>query len=461
LADGRYVHIDFHPKNQEHPEMASIHLTGNLDQIVEILEQLSWFAASFRTSSRSQLTMSHAIFQERPGKLKFEKGEPEFELSLVSPRYHSISVNPNEKLEQSNCWLPLFSAGILAQGFPIRQRPEAALGLDVAFPVLALLARLDGPMSYAEGIVFSGKSSILFPSRLLGAGRDGVQWHFVGVDDPASTVDILEQSDWVQSRDLEQLITSRAFLGYCRYAHVLAGTKELLEISQIGESCIRRSTSRLEIRPEVNISTAFTAKGVWTATLETKVVLSKGLRAQIGDDEIDFRDRVHRTVKAPVLVFDTATQSAWLIPETSLILHMVHEYLKQGWVQTPRGSEVILPYAQMSPDGGEAAFNAIVDHGHQELWKRQEDGKVKRFMDVVNDYLKLFDIIRKEINMKKAAAGRTLRQPRLLGWDFMDILAKEHLFFERELPADMGSRMSWWELALNTDTLVIFGSNFG
>jgi hypothetical protein len=100
--------------------------------------------------------MSHAIFQERPGKLKFEKGEPEFELSLATSRHHSISVNPNDNLEQNNCWLPLFSSGILAQGFPIRQRPEAALGIDLAFPVLAQLARLDGPMSYAEGIVFSG-----------------------------------------------------------------------------------------------------------------------------------------------------------------------------------------------------------------------------------------------------------------------------------------------------------------
>ncbi|KAE9362769.1 hypothetical protein N431DRAFT_358055 [Stipitochalara longipes BDJ] len=447
LAEGRYVHIDFHPKNQEHPEMASIHLTGNLDQIIEILEQLSWFAVTFRTSSKGQLTMSHAIFQERPGKLKFEKGEPEFELSLVTPRHHSISVNPNDNLEQSNCWLPLFSSGILAQGFPIRQRPEAALGLDLAFPVLAQLARLDGPMSYAEGIVFSGKLSIIFPTRLLDAGTRGVQWHFVGVDDPASIVDILEESEWFQSRDFEQLITSRAFLGYCRYSQVLAGTKESLERSQIGESCIQRSISRLEIRPEANISTTLTANGVWAATLKTKVVLSKGLRAQIGDDEIDFRDRVHRTVKSPVLVFDTATQSAWLIPEVSLILHMVHEYLKQDWVQTPRGPEVTLPYAQMSPDGGRAAFNAIVEHGHQELWERQEDGQAKRFMD--------------EINMKKAAARRTLRHPRLLGWDFMDILSKEHLFFERELPEDMGPRMAWWELAINTDTLVIFGSNFG
>jgi hypothetical protein len=90
----------------------------------------------------------------------------------------------------------------------------------------------------------------------------------------------------------------------------------------------------LEIRPEAKISTTLTAKGIWAATLQTKVTLSKGLRAQIEDDEIGFRDRVHRNVKSPVLVFDTATQSAWLI------LHMVHEYLKQDWVQTPRGPEV-------------------------------------------------------------------------------------------------------------------------
>jgi hypothetical protein len=173
--------------------------------------------------------MSHAIFQERPGKLKFEKGEPEFELSLATSRHHSISVNPNDNLEQNNCWLPLFSSGILAQGFPIRQRPEAALGLVLAFPVLAQLSRLNGPMSYAEGIVFSGKSSILFPSSLLDAGTGVVQWHFVRVDDPALMANILEESELVQSRDLEQLITSRAFLGYCKVGTLkcLLGRKKL------------------------------------------------------------------------------------------------------------------------------------------------------------------------------------------------------------------------------------------
>jgi hypothetical protein len=64
-------------------------------------------------------------------------------------------------------------------------------------------------------------------------------------------------------------------------------------------------------------------------------------------------------------------------------------------------------------------------------------------MDVVNDYLKIFDVIRKEINMRKAAARRTLRHPRLLRWDFIDILSKEHLFFERELPGNIGPRIAW------------------
>ena len=454
------MHIDFHAKSQEHPETASILLTGNLDQIVEMLEQLSWLAATFRPSAEGLLTSSYAYFEEISAKYKFD-WEPGFELSLVSPRYYPIDTVSDEKPEQSNCWTPLFSAGVLAQGYRIRQRPEAAFGLEIDFPVLAVLARLDGPINYEEGIIFSGKSSMLFPSRLLEAGTGAIQWHLVGVDDAVCMVDILEKSNWVQSRDLEQLITSRSFLGYCKYAQVLAGTKNLLDKSIVGESCIRRSTSTLEVRPEVSISTGFTAKGIWNATLATKVVLTKGLRAQITGDEIDFRDRLHRTVQPPVLVFDTATQSAWLIPEISLILHIVHEYLKQDWVQTPRGPGVTLPYAEVASDGGNAAFHVIVEHGHEELWKRQEDGKSKRFMDVISDYVKLFETIRKEVNMKKAAAGRKFRQPRLLGWDFIDILAKDHLFYERELSTDMGPRMAWWDIALNTDTLVVFGSNFG
>jgi hypothetical protein len=193
--------------------------------------------------------------------------------------------------------------------------------------------------------------------------------------------------------------------------------------------------------------------------IRVKIVLPKGLQAQIDENEIDFRDRLYRAASSPVLVFDSATQSGWLIPEISLILHMTHEYLKQTWVQTPMG--VDLPYAEASLDGGMASFLAVTEHGNVELWSRQEDGKAKRFMDVVDDYIKLFGIIRKEVNMKKAIAGKKLLTPWLLGWDFVDIMAKEHLLYERELPKEMGPRMQWWELATATDILVIFGSNFG
>jgi hypothetical protein len=63
-------------------------------------------------------------------------------------------------------------------------------------------------------------------------------------------------------------------------------------------------------------------------------------------------------VKDPILVYDLSARTAWLVSELSMVLHMVHNYLRHKKVQLQGrhdGDQVpwpSLPYAEPLVDGG-------------------------------------------------------------------------------------------------------------
>jgi hypothetical protein len=174
-----------------------------------------------------------------------------------------------------------------------------------------------------------------------------------------------------------------------------------------------------------------------------------------------------RASKRSVLLYDSDAKCAWLVSELSVVLHITHLFLKQAWQPPLLDSTMELPYASISSDGGDAAFHAITKNSQRKLWVREEDGpdgKPKRFMDVVEDFLKLFHTIRTSMVMRKEKAGRALpfRNVPLQGWEFLDLLEKDY-FCDRELPKgrDRELKSCWWKLPECCDVLTILGSKFG
>jgi hypothetical protein len=446
-------------------ETADIRVSGTLDEIVETLNQLSWFAAAFRVPKGNGLTMSYACFQgvNRIG----DHNHPtrtSFLLSLCLPRQEP-KMNAQCVGDTGKCWLPLFKEGVLARGFPIAEH-DGFEGLDIPFPLMATFTKVTCSMEYNHGTIFVGESSLLFPSRRL---RQAVQWHYVEGDDVQVLINTLDQcSERVHELDIRKLKTLRAFLGYYKKGLVLAGTEELLQSKCVTDSNIPMSKSRIELSREGTASLGLFGNQIVNGTIGGKWTLPKGLQASLVGTGREYEDRLEKASDRPMLVYDWSTKSAWLVPELSMTLHLAHTYLRQPKVQQ-RGQgknrdEPIpwpkLPYARSSSDGGNAALDIIREFGDLELYFKQEDGKPKQFWSVIDDFLKDLAAIRRATNMRKASAGWQLVESRLQGWEFNDLATKEDYVFERELPSD-SKKSPWWQLREAEEVLVIFGCNFG
>ncbi|KAF4636124.1 hypothetical protein G7Y89_g1961 [Cudoniella acicularis] len=110
--------------------------------------------------------MSHFIFQRSAKESSSDpESEFEFELSILSPRpvlqASTVQVPTLGTFRSEQCWLPLFKEGILVYGFPIPTRSQQAVGLQLDFPILALLSQVQGPIEYnsvlasTEGLIQS------------------------------------------------------------------------------------------------------------------------------------------------------------------------------------------------------------------------------------------------------------------------------------------------------------------
>jgi hypothetical protein len=458
------MHIDRPAFSPGSPESANISLQGSFDELLVALEQLAWLAASFRIPIGGGLTLSNFWFESvsPPGSKVHHIQRPVFKLSLLLPRHiNLVKASTRDTNSNQMCWIPLLSEGTLARGFPLPKRPPNSRGLKLPFSLMRILASLDGPIEYDDGIVLVGDSSLVFPSARHLDGS--LQWHFVKVKDPYEVVDILENREWLRESCLEKLINSPAFLGYCRHAQVLVATQELVDSNSIERSSFPLSKERPEFAREVTTTTGFSVKSIWNISASSKIVLPR--RIQVAADSGDFRTRLKRAASRSTLLYDSDTQCAWLVSELSVVLHITHLFVKKPWQKPLVDSTRNLPYATISSDGGDAAFKAITENSQQDLWVREEDGpggKPIRFMNVVEDFMRLFHTIRKAMAIRKEKAGRLIRPAPLQGWEFLDLLDQDY-FSDRELPKgqDRLLKSCWWKIPEYCDVLTVFGGKFG
>jgi hypothetical protein len=132
---------------------------------------------------------------------------------------------------------------------------------------------------------------------------------------------------------------------------------------------------------------------------------------QVANEEGDFKTKVRRALIRSVLLYNSDIKCAWLVSELSVILHIAHLFLKEPWQPALLDPTMELPYILISSDKGDTAFKAIIQNSQRRLWVREEEGpnsKPKRFIDVVEDFLKLFRMVRKSIAIRKEKAGRAI-----------------------------------------------------
>ncbi|KAF4629839.1 hypothetical protein G7Y89_g8306 [Cudoniella acicularis] len=442
---------------------AEVTLSGSLDEVSAAFEQLAWIAAVFRPPAAvNALTISSIDFSllepaEAP-QLAIDPDPMRFALRLDTKILEpSKTLETISSEERSTCWHELFRGGVLAYNFPIAQRDEGS-GLEIPFDLMVHLAQVRLSMDYDDGAILLGHSSMLFPSQIL---PDGVQWHLDNATDTRSLNSALKShGERVREKDFTKLAPLRTFLGSYPSACVLLGTEELFHENCIANSDLDRSASRIELAREGTTTAGFSVKSTFNIGLGLKWTLQKGLRVNL-DNTLEYLDRVDQASDRPILVYDYNSKSAWLVPELSLVLHMVLTYLKQPKVQQRRSRDAWprLPFAKAAPNGGEAARKAILDNQNLYLYTNQIGDNVLLWM-VADGFLKDLATIRLSKRLQTDNSGWQLVASRLQGWDFNDLATKQESVFQTELPTD-SARVSWWTLTKSNGLLVIFGRDFG
>ncbi|KAH8802550.1 hypothetical protein F5884DRAFT_474314 [Xylogone sp. PMI_703] len=316
---------------------------------------------------------------------------------------------------------------------------------------MALFAKVKYPIYFIDRITLAGDSTLLIPVVSV---DDSIQWHYLRGNDRfeqakqhAKVVD-----SKLQTFDFQALTKLRAFLGFCTTSEVVLGTRTFSK-TRILESSVPRTGPKLTFKLEGPITAGVNAKGHAVLNLGSTWKLRGRESSQIESEQLTLDDRLQQAKLAPALLYDNQTCRAFLTSELSAILHMVSAYLEAN----SQLEDKSIPYAEPSPDGGEAAYKAIVKA--KDIDVPFGVGESRKYSAIIDDFLRIFEQRKMQTRARRQEVEVSLKVG-LRGWDFADLQEKTVEFFERELPTSLLSRRPvWWKLFKKSSIIILFGEN--
>ncbi|KAL4955701.1 hypothetical protein BDW69DRAFT_182252 [Aspergillus filifer] len=446
LAPGHEFHIQLLPLG-EGRDQAMLQVKGTFGQMLETLEQFSWLIATLRLCKGGELTVSEV-------KAEFFGSDKLFVLSLLD---QTADRKPDPR-EAGQCWTSLFTESNLAYGFELcsHDRPDEMLGLEIPFEVMAAFARVEYPIVFEDQKLLAGKSTLLTP---VISSANCIQWHYAeGEDRFASCRQYTKVLDAnLQTMDWRELTSARAFLGFSSNVEIHLGTK-YVPGAEIRDSGVPKTRDSLGIFKEGPVGMEVGFKGFFKATLGGTWKVRKGELAQIQGEHRSLIDYIQPAQYAPVLLYDCEAARAFLVPELSVILHMVSAYLRSCSTLP----EDQIPCAQPSSNSGEAAFRVIEDK--QELLVPFKIGESRKYRDIIHDFIHIWEQRRSQTSAAAQSEPCFHCRTSIRGWDFVDMQNKQYEFSERAISATSLSWQStpiWWEAFSKQPCMVIFGGNIG
>lgn len=436
------------------PEVANIQVRGTVSEATETLEQLAWLGATFRLPLPGDLTMSYirfCNFSEEETPTINTHASIATRLELLSARHQEP-----EPGQSGTCWVQLFNQSILARGFPIATR-GVEKGLDISPSMMIAVAGVQSVENHNNGLLFLGETSMLYPT---GKCNDSIQWHFVEAENKIALLKILHESlDRLYTLDLEQLIYGRSFLGLYGNCLVNLGTREALR-HKIKDCGLPSTSQRIELVKEVTPNLGIRPPGL-------PISISFSLKAQLTPRQLDrtpgrnlpsYLDRLDRVMRKPTLVYDSNTNTAWMVSQLSVVLHLVLCYLLKRTHRLYHFARCHLPYAEPCADSGQAALQAIHERSGMELWKEKGEDKPTLLRTIVEHFLDVFESREFSGVLKELHSGFKFPSG-LVGWDFKELENLNDFASPRSL--SRAHKAPWWKLAKELPMLVIFGADFG
>ena len=194
-------------------------VSGNVDAIAEIGQQLTWMGSIFRPALQRGTVYECLASMTDLGchTTKPQGGFLNANLAKVSKSWScTIRYELNEattKTLPGNCWHNLFEYPLIAQGFPIARREDTIQGLEMSLGMMLALCSAQHVVEHDGKIIIKGFSSMLYLSKY----EPGASiWHFsnhtngqhISYSEATSGAELSEAN-------IHQVIQDRHFVGWC------------------------------------------------------------------------------------------------------------------------------------------------------------------------------------------------------------------------------------------------------
>lgn len=422
---------------------------GDPKELWEFSEILRWLSAVCRKPEPNALLLSQ-VAVDNP-----------------SSCWHILNLKPLRPAfgtgNRGCCWLNMFKGYILAEGFPIPDRGSQR-GVELPFDVMTLLGLALYPVNFGQGIVLKGDNTALIPSTH--EDDDGcVQWHYLEGDGSGGllTWDRIKEhcGNIYPSKDFKLLQSKRTFVGYFPSAKVHLGTRGsgFDKVDFSGAEFDDKTAFVLgnELVGQVGTS----VMNFFTAQVSGKLMVHRTAHQRLRGIHDSILDKVRNSKDLSILLFDVKTKQGWLVPELSAILHMA-----LAWASYQHQSDQVLsnmPFAEARSDGGEAAYDAILQSANlllpEHIRTGDRDGNQISTLQALAPFFSRIGQIKDQQLQRSYVCG--LKESKdLVGYEFKEIARfEEHLHLRRS-KVDVERSGGWLRLvSCKPEMAVIFCSH--
>jgi hypothetical protein len=171
---------------------------------------------------------------------------------------------------------------------------------------------------------------------------------------------------------------------------------------------------------------------------------------------------VQCSARAPVVLYDSCEQRAWLVPSSAVILHIAKtRHYRNPYVHN--GKRITFPSADLSTSNHEAAEKVLLEQALFQLCTHGDIGNQGYYLrDLVRDIWSYLESLLDKNVEKEATSDPEVRGTArhiLRGWEFMDLVDDRSPFRLKETHIGKSSG-GWTDLSRDIDAVVLFGSGF-
>jgi hypothetical protein len=348
------------------------------------------------------------------------------------------------------CWLPLFTGMTIATGFPIPGR-VGEIGREISLGLLAAVAGVCHATEFEGGIVIKGFCHMFVPVERT---QNGVQWHAVTNEDSRTYmtyhdgISLCERRASKQEVGLEDVQSTRAFLGWCRVAH-----------SRLGANSNDFDNLDFSGAPEASNSIQFTGAQFGLQQIGTVagnfIIGGKQTRHCITFSGT-YRNMILAAENILVVLYDTGTKRGYLFNSTDVMLHMMqHRHSRRPFKVSNNRIELRINVA-----AGSSATQVLFENENIPI---SDDDTYLFKHEIINIFSIVENLWNKTSTRHEDTPGMemlTRYGTYLQGYEFNAIVRQHGTYklIESKLEKSHGG---WPQLIKDTGALVLLGNGFG